>query len=282
MASRARPAGYRRALSNYLRRHVFVPRYRPDQALPLMTSDGVRLVGARVDGPPDAFCCVVLLHGLTNSLRNPEVFAFAQQLSSSVHVLVPGLRGHRGSGGVCSFGRDEPRDVEAAVRAAGELWPGLPVVTAGVSLGGAAALLHAAEYGGVAGVVAISSPAWATWDTPGTRRIRLWSSTRAGRAAMAGLLRTRVAAACEGLPDAKDAAASIAPAFVVLVHDPADHYFGPEHAEALYGWAKEPKALWWVEGAGHGTDLLTLSMGNRMLADLRVRLSGLGAGTEAG
>jgi hypothetical protein len=67
--------------------------------------------------------------------------------------------------------------------------------------------------------------------------------------------------------------AAIAPAFSLIVHDPADHYFGGEHAETLYQWAREPKALWLEEGAGHGTDLLTPELATRLLGELRHRLS---------
>ncbi len=269
--ARAKPQSYRGALSNYLRKYVFAPQYRRHEALSLLTADGVRLAGARLEGPPDAFATVVLVHGLVHSSRTPRVHAFAHLLANSVHVLVPELRGHGRSKGVCTLGREEPLDVAAAV-AAGV--PGLPVVTVGISLGGASALLHAGTFGGVDGVVAISAPAWwGAWDTPSTRRIRRYAMTPAGRAVLAGLLRTRIARRCDGVPDARDVVAKIAPAFTLIVHDPSDHYFGVEHPKTIYDWAREPKAVWWEEGAGHGTDLLTADFGARLVAELRQRLA---------
>jgi len=266
-----RPASYGHAVSGFVRRFAFTPRYGREEELALVTSDGVHLSGARLAGPPDAFATVVLVHGLVQSARTPRISAFARQLAGHVNVLVPELRGHGRSGGLCTLGRDEPLDVAAAVAAAPS---GLPVVTVGISLGGASVLLHAGTYGGVAGVVAISSPArWATWDTPATIRVRRYVDSRTGRQVLARVLRTRVVAGLAEVPDASGVVARIAPAFTVVVHDPADHYFGEEHARTLYQWAAEPKDLWMVTGAGHGTDLLTPALGTRLVADLRRRLT---------
>lgn len=269
-----------RALVAYARKHVFVPRYGAEQDLVLDAADGVTLRGARLAGPGDAFATVVLLHGFGHSSRTPRIHAFAHRLAREVHVLVPDLRGHGRSEGRCSLGRDEPLDVAAAVSAAD---PTLPVVTMGVSLGGAAALLHGGTHGGVAGVVAISSPAWwGAWDTPSTSRIHRFATTPAGRFVLAHALQTRVADHCDGVPDSRDVVAAIAPAFTLVVHDPEDHYFSLDHAETLHAWASEPKDLWLVAGAGHGTDLLTPDLADRLLEALRLRLGGAGPGAGAG
>src|SRR5581483_7514745 len=114
----------------------------------------------------------------------------------------------------CTLGRSEPLDVQAAVAAAKAAHPGLPVVTIGTSLGGAAVLRHAATFGGIAGVVAVSAPGW--WrelDTDGARRIRRWVQGPAGRMVLASVLRTRVAGDFGDRPDPSDTVARIAPAF---------------------------------------------------------------------
>ena len=103
--------------------------------------------------------------------------------------------------------------------------------------------------------------------------MRRYATTRAGRAVLARVLRTRVAATCDGVPDSRAIVGAIAPAFTLVVHDPEDHYFGVGHAEALYQWAREPKALWLEEGVGHGTDLLTPTFARRLLDELRARVS---------
>lgn len=266
----ANPASYGHAVGALVRRFAFVPRYGTEEALSLVTADGVALAGARLQGPPDTFATVVLVHGLVHSSRTPRIYAFARLLARHVHVLVPELRGHGRSGGQCTLGRDEPLDVAAAVAAAA---PDLPVVTVGISLGGASALLHAGTFRGVAGVVAVSAPSrWATWDTRATERVRRYAMSRAGREVLARVLRTRIAAGLEGVPDSSKVVAAIAPAFTLIVHDPADHYFDGSHARTLHEWANDPKDLWLMPDHGHGTDLLTPALADRLVADLRRRL----------
>lgn len=261
-------------LARYYNLYVSPPRYGAEQRRALTTSDGVRLNAWLLSGPPDALCTFVLVHGFVNSSRSPGVYRFAHLLASRGHVVVPDMRGHGGSGGLCSMGRNEPLDVAAAVDAA----PGdLPVVTVGTSLGGAAVLMHAGTYGGVAGVVGISAPAWGDLDGVGTHRVRKLVSGRAGRIMLATALRTRVGPDCIYLPDAGSLVAKIAPAFTVVAHDPDDWYFGPAHAEAIYEWAAEPKALWWYPGGGHGGDLLTPELADRIIDETATRLAEAGS-----
>lgn len=256
-------------VARYLHRYVVPPRYARSQRVSLEAADGVALNAWRLVGPSDARCTIVVVHGFVNSSRTPRVHAFARRLAARAHVVVPDMRGHGRSGGRCSMGRHEPLDVAAAVAAAE---PGLPVVTIGMSLGGASVLMQAGTSGGVAGVVAMSAPAWGELDRVGTHRVRQWVSGRTGRLMLAGLLRTRVGPDCIFLPRAADLVAAIAPAFTIVVHDPEDWYFGPDHAETIYGWAGEPKAMWWYTGVGHGTDLLTPAFTDRLLAELDRRL----------
>ena len=258
------------AVARYYRMYVAPPRYREEQRLTLTTADGVRLNAWRVEGPPDAVCTVVLVHGFVNSSRSPGIHRFARLLATRAHVVVPDMRGHGRSGGRCSMGRHEPLDVDAAVAAA---QPGLPVVTVGTSLGGAAVLMHAGTYGGVAGAVGISAPAHGELDRLGTHRVRRWVSGRGGRLFLATALRTRVGPDCIYLPDAAGLVAQIAPAFTIVVHDPDDWYFGPQHAQSIYDWAREPRALWWYPGGGHGGDLLTPALATRLLGEFEARLS---------
>ena len=172
-----------------------------------------------------------------------------------------------------TLGALEPLDVAAAVDAASERWPDLPVVTVGTSLGGIAGLRHAGIIGGVAGTVAISAPAWYDPETrEGARRLTRFVESRAGRQVAARLLRTRVGA-LPPVTDMADVVSEIAPAFTIVVHDPDELYFGEEHARAIYSSAREPKDLWLVHGAGHGGDLLTPGLADRLLAEVLPRVT---------
>lgn len=279
-----------RSLRANFGKRVLRPRYGPTEGLRLRTADGVRLSGARLVGPPDARVAIVLVHGFSLSSRTPRVFAFAHSLACRAHVIVPDLRGHGASEGYCTLAESESLDVAAAVMAAP---PDLPVVTVGISLGGAAVLLHAGAYqrdhasaarnprskdqqvpSELLGTVAISSPGWwGAWDTPSTSHIQRMATSAAGRRFMAAVFDTRLADRCAGVPDAADLVAAIAPAFTLVIHDPADHYFGLEHAETLFRWANEPRDLWLLPGTGHGTDLLSPSLADRLLDYAEARLT---------
>jgi pimeloyl-ACP methyl ester carboxylesterase len=232
----------------------------------------VPISAARLHGPPDAPVTVVLVHGFLNSSRSPVVHAFARLLAERVHVIAPDLRGHGRSGGRVTLGALEPLDVAAAVDAATAAHPRRPVVTVGTSLGGVAVLRHAGIIGGVAGTVSISAPAWYDPDgREGARRLTRFITSSAGRQVAARFLRTRVGM----LPPVADMPAvlgAIAPAFTILVHDPDELYFGEEHVRALYEWANEPKDLWLISGGGHGGDLLTPSLAERLLAEVIARV----------
>ncbi len=270
-----------RAVAGYLRKYPLAPRYPRRTAVRLTAGDGTRLAAHRVAGPADAPCTVVLAHGFVNSTRTPALHAFAHTLADTVDVIVLDLRGHGRSGGVCTFGRDEPLDIAAAVAAADST---RPVVTLGVSLGGAAVLLHASrDPGTVAGVVAISAPVrWGGLGTAGAARIEQWVATTRGRLVLRLLLGTRVSAEVPAPAGAAEALAAISPGFTIVIADPDDWYFGPEHAEQLHAWAQEPKALWWYPGGGHGTDLLTTALAARLLSSIEEHLRGRGSARASG
>lgn len=196
--------------------------------------------------------------------RTPRILAFSERLAREVAVLVVDLRGHGRSGGRSTLGIEEPLDLIAAVQEARRR-SGLPVVSIGISLGGASALLGAGRGGGVAGVVAVSAPAFTEWERPGALRLFRFASSATGRMVAAVVLGTRIADRFGEVIDAPDAVGAIAPAWIVLVHDPFDHYFGPAHPEAIRSWAKGPVEIWWEPGAGHGTDLLDAGLATRVL-----------------
>ena len=272
----------REALTGWLRKYVVTPKYLPSQRERLVTDDGVRLRAHRVTPRAAARASIVLVHGFAGWSRTPAIHAMAHALARhGIEVIVPELRGHGRSGGRCTLGVHEARDVEAAVRAAR---PDSPVVTFGVSLGAAACLLHAGTYGGVAATIAVSAPA--RWTGDGHRaasaRVGQFADSRARRALMALLVQTRVAARRTAARPPEDVVGNITPALTVIIHDPADHFFDASHATALFAAAREPKQLWWYEGRGHGVDLFDPDLADRVsrLVDEVIAGATSGGGVE--
>jgi pimeloyl-ACP methyl ester carboxylesterase len=270
-------------VGRYVKGYWLAPRYGLHEQVVLTTLDGVELNAALLRGPDDAVASVVLAHGLVNWSRTPKVEAFARMLSQRVHVMVPDLRGHGRSQAASTLGLREPLDVDAAVSALIAAHPGLPVVTVGTSLGAAAVLRHAGgaaiELGAgpprVSGVVAVSAPAWwGAWEREGAVRMNRWVSGRSRRYLLRALARTRVTPAPVAVPDSSLLMPAISPAFVLIVHDPGDWYFGPEHAQMLFEWAKDPKEIWWRPGAGHGTDLFDEELSSRVIEVISSRVRG--------
>ena len=273
ITTRPRAAG--RVAVDWARRYPLAPRYRPPAThLTLWAADGTRLHAVRLPGPEvGAPCSFVLVHGLANSSRTPGIHAFAHLLAASAPVVVLDLRGHGASGGRCSFCLHEPSDVGAAVVAARDAAPELPVVTIGTSLGGSSVLLHAGEIGGVAGTVGVSPAGWSgADDRPGSARAQQAARSPLGRAGLRLMTGTRLPGGCAAVPYAQPVVARIAPAFTLLVHDREDHYLGPEHAEAIEQWAQPPVERWEVPGGGHGTSLLDSSLAERIVAYVRAHL----------
>ena len=258
------------AIGAWGRNYLWAPRYRRAEMMTLTAEDGTRLSASHLAGPQGAFATVVLVHGFLNWSRTPAVHAFARRLAQEVNVIVVDLRGHGRSGGRCTLGVEEPLDVEAAVASAPQ---GVPVVTVGVSLGGSAAIVQAGRFRNVAGVVAVSAPGWSgSVEREGSAAVHRWVASPLMRLVLASLMRTRTAKSLHPVAESSATVAAISPSFAIFVHDRQDRFFGPEHAEALYGWAGEPKQLWWVDGAGHGADVLTESFAVRLVGELRSKL----------
>jgi pimeloyl-ACP methyl ester carboxylesterase len=158
----------------------------------VLTSDGVQLATRSwlVDGAARGI--VVLVHGFAASKDQRNVVALAQRLTArGLDVMAYDARGHGESGGLCTLGDLEARDVAAAVAWARDR--DSRIVLVGASMGGIAVLRHAATGPDVAGLVVVSSPA--EWRLPW--RVRAFvtaglTRTRAGRWVAARHLQVRI------------------------------------------------------------------------------------------
>ena len=111
-------------------------------------------------------------------------------------------------------------------------------------MGASIVLRHAGLIGGVDAVVSVSGPGrWYYRGTPSMRRVHWAVEHRIGRILAKRFLNTRIS---QGrwdpvpLPPA-EAAASIAPTPLLIVHGDRDEYFPADHAEQLFEAASSPR-----------------------------------------
>jgi fermentation-respiration switch protein FrsA (DUF1100 family) len=222
----------------------------------LLTSDGVALSASylppsRPPSPPGT--CFVLAHGFTGSWERPALRRAATVFAAHGGVVSFDFRGHGRSGGRSTVGDLEIHDLEAAVEWARSLGH-TSIATIGFSMGASVAVRHAALFGGVDAVAAVSGPArWYYRGTTPMRRVHWVIERRTGRLFSRIVLRTRIAAdGWDPVPPAPhEVVEKISPTPLLVVHGDADAYFPVEHARQLFDAAAEPKELWLEAGFGH-------------------------------
>ncbi len=179
-------------------------------------------------------------------------------------VLAADFRGHGGSGGRSSVGRDETFDLDAVVRRARDLGYG-PVCVVGFSMGAAVALRHAA-VGAFTGdaVVSVSSPSrWYVRESAPMRRLQ-WLLENPARRPIGRALGVRLGEPWFDLPISPIEAVGTITAPLLLVQGTADRYFTPAHAQLLRAAAGESAELWIEPGMGHGETATTPALVERI------------------
>lgn len=226
--------------------------------------DGVRIDAGHLPGPDGL--CLVLAHGFTGAWRQPTTRRIAAALNKVGGVIAIDFRGHGRSGGRSTVGDREILDIDAAVRHARHLgYERVGLV--GFSMGGAVVVRHAALHGGVNAVVAVSAPArWYYRDTKPMRRVHWAIERRSGRLAARVVRRTRIAGgAWAKVPEAPhEVAERIAPTPLLIVHGDQDPFLPVDHAEQLYGAARDPRELWIEPGYGHAESAATPALIHRI------------------
>ena len=229
------------------------------EQLALETSDGELLTAVHVPRPASAGVpagsrdvALVVAHGFTGSVERPGLRSVARGLSPYAGLLLFDFRGHGGSTGVSTLGDREVLDLQAAVAAARGLGY-RSAVTCGWSMGSSVVLRQAGLSGGVDAVIAVSGPSrWHFRDSSPMRKLMWLVETKAGRAVARRAYNVRVGDAWTRDPESPlEVVGKIAPIPLLIVHGRDDHYFGVDHAQALYAAAGQPSELWLVDGFGH-------------------------------
>jgi alpha-beta hydrolase superfamily lysophospholipase len=217
----------------------------------LITSDDVRLRARRWDATGTRRATVVLVHGFAANLDEEKMVTLVEALGAAgFDGITYDGRGHGGSGGEATLGDRERWDVAAAVAAVGTAAG--PAVLVGASMGAIAALRFAASSpGSVAGMVAVSCPAW--WRLPRNGRgllSALLTQTPFGREFARRQMGVRIAR-CGPRPAPPIELVGEIGAPVAFVHGRADPFISVADAEALFAASGEPRRLELVDGLGH-------------------------------
>jgi uncharacterized protein len=215
----------------------------------LMTADGVPLV-AEVRFHPHPLGAVVVVHGLAASRADARVVAVADAIhQAGFDVVTYDSRGHGDSGGLCTLGLHERLDVEAATALARRRCPDVSLV--GASIGGVAALRHAAHDPSVISVVTVSSPArWRVPATPTGLLSVLITRTEPGRYLAAALMATRLAPRWVW-HEPPEAVARRLQVPLSVVHGRSDRFIRHGEGRRLFEAAAGPRQLQLIEGMGH-------------------------------
>ncbi|MBI3948131.1 MAG: alpha/beta hydrolase [Armatimonadetes bacterium] len=212
-------------------------------------ADGLRLRGWFI-ACPGSDVAVLLCHGL--GANRSELLPVARFLhEEGFHVCLPDLRGHGDSGGhTVSFGRREARDVAAwAAYLAGR--PEVRHILGYAFSMGGSALLHAVpDLPRIEGVVVDST--FADFGQVARAHVRtLLGALGPPLVTLAEpFFRLEVGVTTRGIRPAARVAA-LSPRPLLIIHGTADGLVPHSQSRALFQAAREPKALWLVEGAGH-------------------------------
>ena len=220
----------------------------PCEEVELRASDGVRLNAWLARGTGQA--AIVVLHGFGGNRHGS--LSFASFLYPEFTLLLLDHRGHGESDGRhTSIGFHERLDAIGAAAYLRSLGYG-PIGVFGMSMGGATAILAAAESPLIDAVVADSS--FATLRAAVREAARRRGYPRPVTGALAYLscrtaawrLRHRL-----GAGDPLACVAAIAPRPILLIHGEADDLIRVDHAHALHAAAGDPKELWLLPNIEH-------------------------------
>lgn len=222
------------------------------QDVTLTTSDGLKLAGWYIPGrQPNA---IILVHGI--DANRAAVLPHAAILAGAgYHLLLFDLRGHgQSEGSEITYGYREALDVQAAADYLLALPEIKQVGALGTSLGGAVVVRAAAVDRRLRAIVVESSFSSLTEAVEEAFEDRSIFPKWPFAPLLVALAEQRLGLKVSQVDSARDLA-TLSPRPVLIIHGAADSLFPPDHALKMYAAAKDPKALWLVEGLGHANPI---------------------------
>ena len=213
----------------------------------LTTTDGMRL-SAWWFNASSAPASVIVCHGHGGN-KHTSLWV-AADLFPRFNVLLLDLRGHGQSDGArTSVGFLERLDILAAVSWLDDQLGERPIGVLGISMGGATAILAAAESPRIAAVAA-DSP-FARLRSPVAAAVCQRGYPRAVSPLLAWSICAVANRRVRGGREPLDVVQRLAPRPLLIIHGEADELTPVQNAYALYERAGEPKQLWVVPEVGH-------------------------------
>jgi fermentation-respiration switch protein FrsA (DUF1100 family) len=226
----------------------------PSDEVQFRAPDGTLICGWLARGERPEGPAVIIAHGHGASRHGS--LAHAQLLYPRYTVLMPDLRAHGGSAGrYTSIGYHERLDLIGSASYLRELGYG-PIGVLGISMGGAAAILAAADSPEIDAVIADSSFAYLWRAVQRSARHRGYprpiAAPLAYLACHTAALRLRYRRA---FGDPVRAVAAMAPRPLLIIHGADDDLISVESAYQLYTAAGQGRELWILPKTGHARAL---------------------------
>lgn len=218
-----------------------------------VAADGVRISGWFIpaDKDNDTHCTILVCHGYPG-VRSKFIDVVPALHRCGFSVFMFDFRGNGESGGKPTIGKMEANDVGDAIRWLQTAKPGAcaGIGIIGFSMGGAAAIMAAAQNESIKAVIADS--AYASLDKQARLTLKRAFGPLASVLGIPAWVTFRIMLGC----DPKDVAPyrvinRISPRAVLIIHGSADNKVSIEDAMLLYEHARQPKELWIGEGVGH-------------------------------
>ena len=192
---------------------------------------------------------VIVAHGLMDASCRPGYVRLASAASERFDVISYDMAGHGDSSGAWRFSfLDAANELGRVVEHARSLGY-RKIGVAGYSMGGAAAIVAAAQGAPIDAVAAVSSPV-----RPLAAARRLGGLHAMGVACLwARMMGTRVDPCVAPEPWPIDYVADVSPRPLLVVHNALDFMISRRQSEALYAVAKQPKAYARMPGALHAS-----------------------------